>query len=77
VLLPFDKGQLCFFSPSYSPPICQHQMLIVGRGETVPNLAVELGRVWILVLLLKRIVLIKGRRAHLLDLKLRTECLNL
>lgn len=33
------------FFPSYSPPSCQHQMLIIGRGETVSNLAIELDSV--------------------------------
>lgn len=41
-----------FFS-YYSPPICQDPMLIIGREKSVPNLAIELGTVWILKLLLK------------------------
>lgn len=52
-------------------------MLITGRGETGPNLAIELDTVWILMLLLKRGILNKGKRAYLLDIKLRIEYFNI
>lgn len=61
-----------FFS-SYSPSICQHPLLVIGRGESVPHLVIEVGTVWLLMLLLNRGILTKGKKPHLLDTKLGTE----
>lgn len=40
-------------------------------------LVAELNRVWVLVLLLKRDMVTKGKRLHLLDIQLRIEYFNL